>query len=225
MNSNDSRKITARFASVCPSCQTRIAEGETVLWAPGSKATHVVCPKVAPATIVMTDENLYEEIMNIREFHEDEPAYRTYDADDFSFDAWTKAQAQATVAPVARLSIEDAGVYVMPDGAIVKVKANQAKTRTYAMRWTEMRVNRLNGEDDTVHGEYVYEAGLVQQVAEQGRKMSLDEAKAFVLRYGQCARCNRHLKDAKSVEQGIGPVCIKYFAAGTTAASLMAAAA
>jgi hypothetical protein len=34
----------------------------------------------------------------------------------------------------------------------------------------------------------------------------------FTTRYGKCIVCGRHLKAAKSVEAGIGPVCIKYFA-------------
>jgi hypothetical protein len=80
---------------------------------------------------------------------------------------------------------------------------------------------RLTETGSHEHGEYVYEAGLVQQVAAEGRKMTLDEAKAFILRYGQCVRCGRQLKDANSVEQGIGPVCVKYFTAGTTGASVM----
>jgi len=41
--------------------------------------------------------------------------------------------------------------------------------------------------------------------------MSLDAAKAFILRYGRCVRCSRRLKAAQSVERGIGPVCMAYF--------------
>ena len=125
------------------------------------------------------------------------------------------------VAPVARITIEDAGVYVMPNGDVVKVQANQEKTRTYAKRWVVISGERLTEADTRVHGEYQFEAGLVAQVAQVGRKMTLEEAKAFILRYGQCARCSRKLVAAKSVEQGIGPVCIKYFSAGTTGADLM----
>ena len=239
--------ITAKFSSKCPKCLTAISEGEKVEWTPGSKATHVVCPLVRnegdclhpafhkaqchcakPVQVKNTpvSEEVYEAVMMIREFHEDEPAYRTYDADDYSYDAWAKAHGTAQVAaPVARLAVEDAGVYVMPDGGIVKVQANQDKTRTYAKRWVVIGGERLNETDDRVHGEYQYEPGLVQQVATQGRKMTLDEAKAFILRYGQCARCSRKLVAAKSVEAGIGPVCIKYFSAGTTAVDLMGVAA
>lgn len=128
-------------------------------------------------------------------------------------------------APVARMAVEDAGVYVMADGSIVKVKANRDKSRTYAMRWTVIGGERLTEADSRVHGEYTYEPGLVQQVAAEGRKMTLDEAKAFILRYGLCCRCGRRLKAADSVERGIGPVCVKYFTFGTVAASAAATAA
>jgi hypothetical protein len=134
------------------------------------------------------------------------------------------AAVAAAVTPVqpVRVAVEDAGVYVLPNSAIVKVQANREKTRTYAKRWVVIGGIRLTEAGSREHGEYQYEPGLVQQVAAEGRKMTLDEAKAFILRYGQCVRCGRLLKDADSVEAGIGPVCIKYFTAGTTAASLLA---
>lgn len=113
-----------------------------------------------------------------------------------------------------RIPVDQVGVYVLPDGTIVKVQPNQEKTRTYAKRWTVINGQRLTEADTRVKGEYVFEPGLVQQVAAEGRKMTLEEAKAFILRYGQCCRCSAKLKDAKSVERGIGPVCVKYFEFG-----------
>lgn len=35
--------ITAKFASVCPCCNARIAVGSKVEWSKGSKACHVAC--------------------------------------------------------------------------------------------------------------------------------------------------------------------------------------
>ena len=110
-----------------------------------------------------------------------------------------------------RLAVEDAGIYVLPDGTVCKVKANKEKSRTYALRWTDITGERLVEDGDHRHGEYVYEAGLVALVAAQGRKMTLAEAKHWSIRYGQCIRCGRTLKAAESVEKGIGPVCIKWF--------------
>lgn len=115
-------------------------------------------------------------------------------------------------APQSRMAVEDAGVYVLPDGTIVKVQANREKTRTYAKRFVEIRAERATEAGTRAHGEYVYEPHLVEQVAREGRKMTLGEAKAFILRYGFCVRCGRALKAAESVERGIGPVCWRYFA-------------
>src|SRR5579859_1842706 len=93
----------------------------------------------------------------------------------------THVSCQLVEAPVAapiveapRLTIEEAGVYVLPNGAICKVQANKAKTHTYALRWTEIRGERLNENDAHVKGEYVYESGLIRTVSAQGRKMNLD---------------------------------------------------
>jgi hypothetical protein len=200
--------ITAKFSSICPNCNMQIAAGERVSWTAGSKASHIVCADVV--------------------------AGRKYDADDVAAEAYAEFVAFAArfnvdaatgtlQQPVARLSVEDAGVYVLPNGDIVKVQANKEKTRTYAKRWVVISGERLTEADTREHGEYQYEAGLVQQVATEGRKMRLEEAKAFIIRYGQCARCSRQLKAAESVERGIGPVCLRYFSTGTTGASLVAA--
>jgi hypothetical protein len=120
--------------------------------------------------------------------------------------------AQSVQAEPARVKVEDEGVYVLPDGTVCKVQANKEKTRTYAKRWTPVKhLDRLMEAGQHEHGEYVYEQGLVQRVAAEGRKMTLAEAKAHSIRYGRCVRCGRQLTDGKSVEQGMGPVCITYF--------------
>jgi hypothetical protein len=116
-----------------------------------------------------------------------------------------------TPAAPKRIAIEEAGVYVLLDGTICKVQANQSKTHTYALRWHEIPGERLTEAGTRKRGEYEYEAGLVAVVAAEGRKMTLDEAKAFILQYGICCRCGIKLVAADSVERGIGPVCIKYF--------------
>jgi hypothetical protein len=122
----------------------------------------------------------------------------------------SKAQPAGQPAP-ARLQVEDAGVYRLPDGTICKVQVTRDKARTYAKRLTEIGGQRATEGGTRVHAEYVYEAGLVQRVAAEGVKLSLAEAKALTIRYGFCIRCGRHLTDAHSVEQGMGPVCIRYF--------------
>ena len=122
------------------------------------------------------------------------------------------AASNPTAAPAGTaLTVEDKGVYVLPDGTIVKLQANKAKTAVYSMRWVEIGGTRLTEAGPKVKAEYQYEPALKAQVASQGRKMNLEEAKAFIVRYGVCSRCGRQLKAADSVEAGIGPVCITYF--------------
>jgi hypothetical protein len=134
-------------------------------------------------------------------------------AAEAAFRAEDKAMGAPLLADApARIAVEDAGVYALPDGTVVRVKANKAKTRTYASRWTPTKhLDRLMEAGAHEHGEYVYEQGLVAEVARSGRKLTLEEAKAHSIRYGQCVRCGRALRDGKSVEQGMGPVCIRYF--------------
>lgn len=48
--------ITARFASTCPSCGTRIQPGTRVEWERGAKATHTRCPNVQEDKAAVTRE-------------------------------------------------------------------------------------------------------------------------------------------------------------------------
>jgi len=172
------KQMTARFNSRCPKCQGFIEGNVTeILYTPGEKATHVVCP------------------------------------------------AKVEQAPVARIAPEDNGVYVMPDGRIVAVVASQQnKGRTYGKLWIDgVTGERLTLAGGSANGKYEFVPGLIEEIARVGRKMNLEEAKQFILLFSRCARpqCGRKLTAKKSVERGIGPVCIKYFSNGTTAADLM----
>lgn len=60
---------------------------------------------------------------------------------------------------------------------------------------------------------FVYAKGAMRTLAEQGRKMTLEEAKEFGALYGVCCVCGRTLTDENSIEAGIGPVCAGKFAA------------
>lgn len=105
----------------------------------------------------------------------------------------------------------EVGVYVLPDGTIVKAQPNKAKTNVYTLRWITIGGERLvDATEDRVHGEWEYAPELKREIKPEF-KMTLEQAKDFILRYGQCARCSRKLKAAESVERGIGPVCKNYF--------------
>jgi hypothetical protein len=121
------------------------------------------------------------------------------------------ATVEQAIAPV-RKSVDEVGVYVLTDGTIVKVQANLAKTATYTKVLVEIGGMRATESGERVNAEYQYAPDLMWRVVSQGHRMELDEAKAFILRYGFCARCGRQLKAAVSVERGIGPVCVQYFA-------------
>jgi len=129
-----------------------------------------------------------------------------------------KAEAPATI------SADEIGVYILSDGSIVKVQeSKQNPGNTYAKLWKSgVTGERLTLDSDgQTKGRYAFTPGLIYRVAREGRRMTLDEAKAFILIFRQCARCARKLSAKKSVEDGIGPTCITYFTDGTTAASLM----
>ena len=102
------------------------------------------------------------------------------------------------------------GIYIDAEDAIWKVQQNKAKTNVYAKVWVGINGQRLTLSGDKVHGEWEYVPGGLRSVIGT-RRMSLEDAKAFIVLYGSCVRCGRHLKAADSVERGIGPTCVKYF--------------
>jgi hypothetical protein len=103
-----------------------------------------------------------------------------------------------------------AGVYEV-EGTVYVVKPNQQKTRLYAKRLVEINAQRSVETGERVRIEFEYEAGAIYKIKPE-HKMELEKAKQLTIRYGRCIVCGAQLKDAKSVERGIGPVCIKSFA-------------
>jgi hypothetical protein len=97
------------------------------------------------------------------------------------------------------------------DGEVYKVQRSQAG-RLYAKHLTPFGGHRLvDATGDVVGFEFQYEPGAIARLSASDL-LTLDEAKQFGLRYGFCCVCGDRLSDAKSVAQGIGPVCIKRFA-------------
>jgi hypothetical protein len=114
------------------------------------------------------------------------------------------------VEPKAAVAELTPGVYDV-DGHVYIVKPNRQKTRLYAKRLVEIAGERLTESDDMVKIEFVYDPGAIFNIKPE-QKMPLERAKALTIRYGRCIVCGQHLKAGKSVERGIGPVCIKSFA-------------
>ena len=113
-------------------------------------------------------------------------------------------------APVVQQQQLEPGIYMDGEGAIWKVQQNKAKTNVYAKVWTSHSGERLSLGGERTHGEWDYVPGGLRSVV-SARRMTLDEAKQFILIYGSCVRCGRSLKAAESVERGIGPQCRQYF--------------
>jgi len=117
--------------------------------------------------------------------------------------------APADPAPAASTPIESPGVFKYGADVYI-VKPNRQKTRLYAKRMVES-TTRLNDEGEAADVDFEYCKGAMAFLREEHR-MSVEEGKALTIRYSRCICCGRRLKVKTSVERGIGPVCIKYFA-------------
>ena len=96
---------------------------------------------------------------------------------------------------VSRLAGIEMGVYQLEDGNIYRVQPSRETGRLYAKKLV-------------LSGGWEYEQGAIYKLKPE-QKMTLEQARAFGTATGLCCVCGRFLSDPASVEQGIGPVCIK----------------
>lgn len=95
------------------------------------------------------------------------------------------------------------------DGEVYVVKPNQAKTQIYAKRLVQIGGRRLTEAGTVVKIEFEYAPGAVRKLTPADR-MDPARAQELSIRYGHCLVCGRKLKDATSVQRGIGPICWGY---------------
>jgi hypothetical protein len=110
--------------------------------------------------------------------------------------------------------VTEVGVYETPDGEIFIVKQftdrETGREVTYARQLVEINPERANEAGGRVNIEFEKAPGAIYRL-KAAWKMDLERAKELTIRYGRCLVCGRRLKAAKSVEEGIGPVCLKSF--------------
>jgi len=92
--------------------------------------------------------------------------------------------------------VSEEGMYQNADGDIFRVQTSRQSGNLYAKRL------------DIMDGGFLYEQGAIRKIKPSDR-LSVEQAKALGVQYGFCIVCGILLTDPKSVEQGIGPVCIK----------------
>lgn len=179
------KKMISKYPGTCRKCGERIAVGYEIVWSPESGASHAECYGAGLPNIPKPQ--------NLAGWNQ-----------TFSPSDMPKVEPEKLVP----------GVYELADGRIYVVKpTREDKTRLYAKRMVEVGegVVRATESGERVKAiEFVYERGAIYDIRLSDR-MSLERAKELITLYGCCIACNRHLKAAKSVEQGIGPVCIKNF--------------
>jgi uncharacterized protein DUF6011 len=95
------------------------------------------------------------------------------------------------------------GFYVN-DGTVIRVQWNKDKTHTYA--------KRLVIDSFARKGTWTYAPGIAATLA-TAVPLTVEEAARLGHAHGVCMICGRELTVPKSVEDGIGPVCIKKIAA------------
>jgi hypothetical protein len=110
-------------------------------------------------------------------------------------------KASASKPESAKADLEE-GVY-RKDGVIFRVHRSRESGKVYAKR---LDFDLFGGSKPR----FVYAKGAITTLAPT-HKMSKDEAKAFGVETGICCVCGAFLTDAKSVAEGIGPVCAKGF--------------
>jgi hypothetical protein len=107
------------------------------------------------------------------------------------------------------------GVYRYDGDVYIVVESKKNTDRTYAKRMQESPP-RLTARGEEVDFEWVYAPGIIWKLTEEHR-MTLDDARDLMIRYGRCLKCRHPLKAAKTLQTAeetgvmVGPVCRKYF--------------
>jgi len=95
--------------------------------------------------------------------------------------------------------------YYVRDGEVFVVVENKAKTSTYAKRL--VITSTVDGKRK---GAWEYAPGVGRSLAAEGlAPLTVEEAARLGHLHGVCMICGKPLTTPKSVQQGIGPVCIK----------------
>jgi len=94
------------------------------------------------------------------------------------------------------------GVY-RRDGQIFRVQRSRESGNLYAKR---LELDLMSGDKPR----FVYAKGAITALT-SAHRMTREDAKAFGVETGICCVCGAFLTDAKSVSEGIGPVCAKRF--------------
>lgn len=219
--------IQSRKDGFCMKCLGPIEEGETIAYQYGFGAAHIECPDD-----VIVEE--FQEYVNIGTDGKDDWAIRVIrpdgalelEGEDVQILTSRGNLKTETLGAIAQAfeerhaiyrkaeqpsgGVTEPGVYETPDGTVYVVKPNKAGTNLYAKRLVEINAERALEEGGRVNIEFQYEAGAIYRLKPEW-KMEYERAKELTIRYGRCIVCGRKLKAAQSVEQGIGPVCIKSF--------------
>lgn len=122
---------------------------------------------------------------------------------------WLTAQPRIPATPTNTAQtgtpVTEPGIYER-DGAVYRVKAARDTGNLYATVLVEIGGERVTEAGTFINAEYQYAPGVVRTLTAEDR-MDTERAEALTIRYGMCVNCARHLKDAKSVQRGMGPVC------------------
>jgi len=89
-----------------------------------------------------------------------------------------------------------------------KVQKSKQSGYLYAKHLRACEGMRLSETDERAQWEFVYAPGAIKALTDD-MEISVEEAKEFGIKYGVCCVCGARLKDAKSVRDGIGPICQK----------------
>lgn len=113
-------------------------------------------------------------------------------------DAWKAAPRKETPkAAAGSLDEDEDGFFVTPDGKVVKVQFNRARTNRYAKVL----------DTETGAFEYAGKAPLRWEL----ERLTAERAAELGRLYGMCVACGATLTDEDSIERGLGPICANKF--------------
>jgi hypothetical protein len=133
-----------------------------------------------------------------------------------SLSGLTKQSASRMIETLMSMADKPRSIAPVKSTEVATVKATEVTEGMYTVgpRIFKVQAAKQTGNlyaKELIDGKFEYVAGAISIVRREGIRMSIEEAKAYGKRTGQCCVCSRELTVKASIDMGIGPICASKF--------------
>jgi len=201
--------ITAKFASVCPKCSLRIAEGARVNWERGQKAAHVACPEISPEdrADMLLDEYDALQAAKGREVAREMAAEGLIKAESDALANLPKGIYRVSLTGAEKVyGTDHVNVQVVPNAKYGNVKFGEWHGESVGTYSVSRGIRYWNDVDPNGARTLAIKAAFAVLIKAAD---PVEYAKAYAVEASSCWRCGADLVDEQSRARLMGPDCYR----------------